>query len=260
MSGSSFGNILKIQTFGESHGISQGVVIDGVPAGILLCEEDFVEDMDRRKPSNDKSSTTRKESDTVHILSGVFEGKTTGTPIALFINNEKINKETIFKTKEYLDMLKNRLLNNFETAFKFHNTSGESKYFKLCSFSDGTFENVSNLDLQLEIDAILTNEYSALDTEVINSIKNDIKLAIENECANIIDTENRVYLSTIIHDIAAKYSTYIRYMELNTINGTDAHKYNYIRYARGLVNTETPQSYIPEGISVPLSKINLVFH
>ena len=100
MSGSSFGNILKIQTFGESHGISQGVVIDGVPAGILLCEEDFIEDMDRRKPSNDKSSTTRKESDTVHILSGVFDGKTTGTPIALVINNENQNSKAYDNIKD----------------------------------------------------------------------------------------------------------------------------------------------------------------
>ena len=88
MSGSTFGNIFKITTWGESHGRGLGVVIDGCPAGLLLSEEDIQQDMDRRKPDTNKYGTKRQEGDKVQIMSGVFEGKTTGTPISLIIFNE----------------------------------------------------------------------------------------------------------------------------------------------------------------------------
>lgn len=88
MSGSTFGNIFRISTWGESHGKALGVVIDGCPAGLLLCEEDIQTFLDRRKPGQSKYVTQRKESDKVEILSGVFEGRTTGTPISLIVRNE----------------------------------------------------------------------------------------------------------------------------------------------------------------------------
>lgn len=88
MSGSTFGNIFRISTWGESHGKALGVVIDGCPAGLLLCEEDIQRFLDRRKPGQSKYVTQRKESDKVEILSGVFEGRTTGTPISLIVRNE----------------------------------------------------------------------------------------------------------------------------------------------------------------------------
>lgn len=87
MSGSVFGDIFKISTWGESHGRALGVVIDGCPAGISLAEPDFEEAMARRAPGRNRYATPRKESDTVEILSGVFEGRTTGTPISLMIKN-----------------------------------------------------------------------------------------------------------------------------------------------------------------------------
>lgn len=87
MSGSIFGNMFRISTFGESHGEALGVVIDGCPSNIPISLEDIMKDMNRRKPGNPAVATTRKEADTVEILSGVFEGKTTGTPIALLIRN-----------------------------------------------------------------------------------------------------------------------------------------------------------------------------
>lgn len=87
MAGSTLGSIFKITTWGESHGKALGVVIDGCPAGITLSEEDIQKFLDRRKPGSNPYATTRKESDTVEILSGVFEGKTTGTPISLLIPN-----------------------------------------------------------------------------------------------------------------------------------------------------------------------------
>ena len=86
--GSTFGNIFKITTWGESHGEGLGVVVDGCPAGIPLCEEDIQKFLDRRKPGQSKFTTPRKEDDKVSILSGVFEGKTTGTPISMVVYNK----------------------------------------------------------------------------------------------------------------------------------------------------------------------------
>lgn len=87
MAGSSYGTIFKITTWGESHGKALGVVIDGCPAGLPLSEEDIQVYLNRRKPGQTNISTPRKEDDTVEILSGVFEGRTTGSPISLIIKN-----------------------------------------------------------------------------------------------------------------------------------------------------------------------------
>ncbi|MDO4620587.1 MAG: chorismate synthase [Lachnospiraceae bacterium] len=87
MAGSSFGTIFRITTWGESHGPALGVVVDGCPAGLSLCEEDFLPMMNRRRPNGGAMSTKRNEADAVEILSGTFEGKTTGTPISLLIRN-----------------------------------------------------------------------------------------------------------------------------------------------------------------------------
>jgi chorismate synthase len=87
MAGSSFGKIFRITTWGESHGPALGCVIDGCPAGVELSEADIQPFLDRRKPGNPAVATARKESDTCEILSGVFEGKTTGTPISVIIRN-----------------------------------------------------------------------------------------------------------------------------------------------------------------------------
>ncbi|WP_099467951.1 chorismate synthase [Konateibacter massiliensis] len=88
MSGSIYGNLFRISTWGESHGKGIGVVVDGCPAGLELCEEDIQLFLDRRKPGQSKFSTPRKEADAVEILSGVFEGKTTGTPISMIVFNK----------------------------------------------------------------------------------------------------------------------------------------------------------------------------
>ncbi len=88
MAGNSFGRIFTVTSFGESHGPAIGCVVDGCPPGLALSVEDIQQDLDRRKPGTSRHVTQRQESDTVEILSGVFEGKTTGTPIALLIRNE----------------------------------------------------------------------------------------------------------------------------------------------------------------------------
>ena len=101
MSGSIYGNMFKISTWGESHGAGLGVVIDGCPAGISLCEEDIQAYLDRRKPGQSAYTTKRAEQDKAKILSGVFEGKTTGTPISIIVMNEDQ------RSKDYSDIANN---------------------------------------------------------------------------------------------------------------------------------------------------------
>lgn len=88
MAGSAFGSIFRVSTWGESHGEGIGVVIDGCPAGVELSEEDVQKYLNRRKPGQTKYATPRKEEDMVQILSGIFEGKTTGTPISMMVCNK----------------------------------------------------------------------------------------------------------------------------------------------------------------------------
>ena len=87
MAGNSFGERFRVSTFGESHGPALGAVVDGCPPGLPLCEEDLQQELDRRKPGRNRYTTQRREPDQVRILSGVFEGRTTGTPIGLLVEN-----------------------------------------------------------------------------------------------------------------------------------------------------------------------------
>ena len=93
MSGNTFGVLFRVTTFGESHGKAIGAVIDGCPPRLALGEADIQAELNRRKPGGHKASTSRKEEDRVEILSGVFEGETTGTPIALLIRNSDADSE-----------------------------------------------------------------------------------------------------------------------------------------------------------------------
>lgn len=88
MSGNTFGTLFTVTSFGESHGPGIGCVVDGCPPGLALCAADIQAELDRRKPGTSRHVTQRREPDTVEILSGVFEGRTTGTPIALLIRNQ----------------------------------------------------------------------------------------------------------------------------------------------------------------------------
>ena len=88
MSGNTFGHLFTVTSFGESHGPAIGCVVDGCPPGLMLCEADIQPELDRRRPGTSRHVTQRQEPDAVEILSGVFEGKTTGAPIALLIRNQ----------------------------------------------------------------------------------------------------------------------------------------------------------------------------
>ncbi len=98
MAGNSFGQLFRVTTFGESHGLALGAIVDGCPPGLELSEADLQTDLDRRKPGQSKYTTQRKEADAVRILSGTFEGVTTGTAIGLLIEN------TDQKSKDYSDI------------------------------------------------------------------------------------------------------------------------------------------------------------
>jgi len=87
MPGNTFGRFFRITTWGESHGKALGVVLDGCPAGLEISEDDIQSELDRRRPGQSKITTQRKEADKVEILSGVFEGRTTGTPISMIVHN-----------------------------------------------------------------------------------------------------------------------------------------------------------------------------
>ncbi len=99
MSGNSFGKLFTVTSFGESHGPAIGCIVDGCPPGLALSEADLQGDLDRRKPGTSRHTTQRREADQVQILSGVFEGKTTGTPIGLIIHN------TDQRSKDYGNIL-----------------------------------------------------------------------------------------------------------------------------------------------------------
>src|SRR6478672_3410709 len=100
MSGSTLGKLFCVTSFGESHGPAIGCVVDGCPPGLALTEADIQLDLDRRKPGTSRHVTQRREDDVVEILSGVFEGKTTGTPIALLIRNVDARSKDYSKIKD----------------------------------------------------------------------------------------------------------------------------------------------------------------
>ncbi|WP_339750462.1 chorismate synthase [uncultured Marinobacter sp.] len=100
MSGNTFGKLFTVTSFGESHGVALGCIIDGCPPGLELSEADMQRDLDRRKPGTSRHTTQRREADEVKILSGVFEGKTTGTPIGLLIENTDQRSKDYSKISE----------------------------------------------------------------------------------------------------------------------------------------------------------------
>jgi chorismate synthase len=100
VAGNTFGRVFAVTSFGESHGPALGCIVDGCPPGLALCEQDLQTDLDRRRPGTSQFTSQRREPDTVRILSGVFEGKTTGTPIALLVENQDQRSRDYDKIKD----------------------------------------------------------------------------------------------------------------------------------------------------------------
>lgn len=120
MAGNSFGQLFRVTTFGESHGLALGAVVDGCPPGLAISEDDLQGDLDRRKPGTSRYTTQRREADEVKILSGVFEGKTTGTSIGLLIEN------TDQRSKDYSE-IKN-LFRPGHADYTYHQKYGQRDY------------------------------------------------------------------------------------------------------------------------------------
>lgn len=120
MAGNSFGQLFRITTFGESHGLALGAVVDGCPPGLEISEADLQGDLDRRKPGTSRYTTPRREPDEVKILSGVFEGKTTGTSIGLLIEN------TDQRSKDYSDI--KDLFRPGHADYTYHQKYGQRDY------------------------------------------------------------------------------------------------------------------------------------
>jgi len=126
MSGSILGDIFKISTWGESHGKALGVVIDGCPAGLELSEKDIQKDLDRRKPGQSPFATPRKEGDKVEILSGVFEGKTTGTPISMIIYNKNQKSKDYSALKDVYRPAQSDYTYDLKYGYRDHRGSGRA--------------------------------------------------------------------------------------------------------------------------------------
>lgn len=120
MAGNSFGQLFRVTTFGESHGLALGAVVDGCPPGLEISEADLQVDLDRRKPGTSRYTTPRREPDEVKILSGVFEGKTTGTSIGLLIEN------TDQRSKDYSDI--KDLFRPGHADYTYHQKYGQRDY------------------------------------------------------------------------------------------------------------------------------------
>lgn len=120
MAGNSFGQLFQVTTFGESHGLALGAVVDGCPPGLEISEADLQGDLDRRKPGTSRYTTPRREPDEVKILSGVFEGKTTGTSIGLLIEN------TDQRSKDYSDI--KDLFRPGHADYTYHQKYGQRDY------------------------------------------------------------------------------------------------------------------------------------
>lgn len=101
MAGNTIGQLFRVTTFGESHGLALGCIVDGVPPGIPLTEADLQHDLDRRRPGTSRYTTQRREPDQVKILSGVFDGVTTGTSIGLLIENTDRARRTTARLKMF---------------------------------------------------------------------------------------------------------------------------------------------------------------
>ncbi|WP_323978006.1 chorismate synthase [Aeromonas veronii] len=120
MAGNSFGQLFRVTTFGESHGLALGAVVDGCPPGLEISEADLQGDLDRRKPGTSRYTTPRREPDEVKILSGVFEGRTTGTSIGLLIEN------TDQRSKDYSDI--KDLFRPGHADYTYHQKYGQRDY------------------------------------------------------------------------------------------------------------------------------------
>ncbi len=205
MAGSTFGKIFKITTWGESHGKALGVVIDGCPAGLELSENDIQPFLDRRKPGQSEITTQRNETDEVEILSGIFEGKTTGTPISMIIKNEDHNSNAYDELKDIYRPGHADLTYDAKYGFRDHRgggrSSGRETVARVCAGAVA-----SKILTQLGIEA---NAYTKSIGDIV--VPDD---AIDFSVSNIVNMPNEEYAEKAIELINEKRS------ENDSVGGT----------------------------------------
>ena len=191
MSGNSFGNSFVVTTFGESHGVALGCVIDGCPPGLELSEEDIQKELDKRKPGSSKYTTQRKEDDEVRILSGVYEGKTTGTPIGLLINNKDQKSKDYDELKDVFRPSHADYVYSKKYGFRDHRGGGRSsaretamrvaagavakKYLKEIQDIEitGYLSQIGDIKISnFDVNQINENPFFSPDKEVLEDIEN----------------------------------------------------------------------------------------
>ena len=191
MSGNSFGNSFVVTTFGESHGVALGCVIDGCPPGLELSEEDIQKELDKRKPGSSRYTTQRKEDDEVRILSGVFEGKTTGTPIGLLINNKDQKSKDYDELKDVFRPSHADYVYSKKYGFRDHRGGGRSsaretamrvaagavakKYLKEIQDIEitGYLSQIGDIKISnFDVNQINENPFFSPDKEVLEDIEN----------------------------------------------------------------------------------------
>ena len=191
MSGNSFGNSFVVTTFGESHGVALGCVIDGCPPGLELSEEDIQKELDKRKPGSSRYTTQRKEDDEVRILSGVFEGKTTGTPIGLLINNKDQKSKDYDELKDLFRPSHADYVYSKKYGFRDHRGGGRSsaretamrvaagavakKYLKEIQDIEitGYLSQIGDIKISnFDVNQINENPFFSPDREVLEDIEN----------------------------------------------------------------------------------------
>lgn len=196
----SFGKIFKITTFGESHGEALGAIIDGCPAGVNINIDEIQKELDRRKPGQSKIVTQRKESDTVQILSGVFEGKTTGTSIGLIIQNENQKSKDYYHIKDvyrpsHADFTYDKKYGNRDYRGGGRSSARETAIRVACgAIAKQLINQLTQIEVNSFVNSVgeieLNKNYSQLDLSLIES--NEVRCPDSEIATLMIDKINEV--------------------------------------------------------------------
>ena len=189
MSGNSFGSIFKISTFGESHGLAIGVTVDGCPAGLTIDKSFIQSELDRRRPGQSRVTTERNEADHVEIISGIFEGKSTGAPIAMIIKNKDQRSKDYSKLKDVFRPSHADYTYQRKYGIRDHKGGGRSSARETAArVAAGaiakTFLNKFNIKFSAYVSAVgnikLSKPYTILD---LSTTENNIVRCPDNEVA-----------------------------------------------------------------------------
>jgi chorismate synthase len=205
MAGNSFGNIFRLTTFGESHGKAIGGIIDGCPAGLEIDQEFIQHEMDRRRPGQSSISSPRKEEDTVEFLSGIFEGKSTGTPIAFIIRNKDHKPEDYEQMKEVYRPSHADFTYHQKYGFRDYRGGGRSSARETaCRVVGGSLAKLLLVREKIDIKAYVTQIGTVkLEKELYHPDLNQI----ENSPVHCPDPETSLKMEKLLEELKQKGDT-----------------------------------------------------